>query len=1071
MQRTLERVASSLDVGVRMRIGVNTGEVLVGALRAGGDYTAMGDVVNIAQRLQIAAKPGEVVVGPATHAATHRVVRYEPLGDLTVKGRDVPVPAWVAREAILPPGYRPNRRKAPLVGRDAELSMLRSTIDTAVTHRRTALLLVIGEAGVGKSRLAEEVAESAGCDHDALVLEGRCVPYGEANVWWPVAEALRQSCGIGGDEVIDRARELAELAVRAAWPTVSEPELERVLNGLLYLMGYDVLRDVDSARAREEAIWALATFAERSSRQRPVVVVLSDLHWADDVVFGLLDTMLERLERTPTVLLATARRTLAERWTPPPGGYHRVSIHLDPLPHVAARELLVQLTGVELDDALTEVLLDRGGGNPFYLEELVALLTESGVVGVGHDSGGATNKPVVLPDTLRGLVAARLDALVPRERRLLDGAAVIGHSGPVIGLCVMDEVAFGFDGKIDEVLASVVAKDLLVLEGDIWSFRSELVREVAYGMLTKSERAKLHAGIAHWMETHEKFVHDAVIDRIAYHWTRAAELAADVGATEGVPRDVTERALSWIERAAARAEVVGVPLVASRLFADGLELVGDEPTDRRHRFLLGRASALGQLRELTDARECVVTALDDARTVADPEREADAQLVLADIEQKEGALGEADAHLERLIGVFARLGDDHRRAEALRLRAMGALLSDDLDLAQRSASEARALFGDLGDRRGEAWALQHLSWVAFIVGRLDEAEELLNTSAATFADLGDSGGLGWALGLLAYTRFHQGHAEEAEPMAEDMAREARERGDRWALGMMLVLTATIRLWSGRTESAADRAEEAARLFEAIGDKWGEVQARMPLGRALVALGRVDEAFEALEPVRRFAEQAPDQPKSFMMGGLLGTAVHVGDVERATAIAAATPDINVGTSDAPVANGERETAVALIELMRGDPAAALARLEHLTSTPGRWADSPYPKSAQALAASATGRSADAQKLADAVLGDAGASYLDKLTAGVAKGLALARDGDDTGALAALAEVRDAADATEDRVARALARLGEGFALETLGRDGGEALADASRRLGALGIDASGWYTAYREAAGATRAPAA
>jgi tetratricopeptide (TPR) repeat protein len=689
-------------------------------------------------------------------------------------------------------------------------------------------------------------------------------------------------------------------------------------------------------------------------------------------------------------------------------------------------------------------------------------------VGAG---GGTSEEPVVLPDTLRGLVSARLDALVPRERRLVEGAAVIGRSGPTSALCVMDEVAFGFDGHIDDVLASVVAKDIMVVDGGTWSFRSDLVREVAYGTLTKSERAKLHSGIAHWMETHEKHMHDALLDRIAYHWTRAAELAEDVGRAEGVPRDVTERALSWIERAAARAQTVDVPLVAARLFADGLALVGAEPSERRLRFLLGRASALGQLRDLAEARACVLAALDDARTVADADCEADAQLVLADIEQKEGAFESADIRLEQLITTFERLGDDQRRAEALRLRSMGALLSQDIDLAHQSAEKARALFEQTGDRRGEAWALQHLSWCAFIAGRLDEAESLLHTSAATFSELGDAGGLGWALGLLAYTRFHQGHADEAEPMAEDILEEARERGDRWALGMMLNLTATIRLWTGRTESAAARADEAVRLFEAIGDRYGEIQARLPLGRALAAMGRIDDAFTAVEPVRRYAEDnMADQPKSFFLGGVLGIAIHVGDVERAAELAAVTPDAYSGSSDVPVINGERETALALLELMSGDSMAAVRRLDDLTSLPGRWSDHAYTASARALAATAAGRLAEARTLADEVLDDSSSSYLDRLTAGVARGLALARDGD-RAAIAALEDVQRDVDATEDRVARALARLATGIALEALGEDGGEVLAEAATRLGALGLDAAGWHAAYSAAAGATRAPAA
>src|SRR5436190_9229296 len=187
MQETLSAYTADLDVDIRMRVGVNTGEVLVGALRAGGDYTAMGDVVNTANRLQSAAQPGEVLVGAATFAATRRTVRYDVLDPIDAKGREELVPAWRADGAVAPPGYRPERNRARLIGREPELGLLCHSVENAICNARASLLLLLGEAGVGKSRLAEELASHAEENHNALILEGRCVPYGEANIWWPVA--------------------------------------------------------------------------------------------------------------------------------------------------------------------------------------------------------------------------------------------------------------------------------------------------------------------------------------------------------------------------------------------------------------------------------------------------------------------------------------------------------------------------------------------------------------------------------------------------------------------------------------------------------------------------------------------------------------------------------------------------------------------------------------------------------------------------------------------------------------------------------------------------------------------
>ena len=198
MQQTMAAIGG--PDGVRLRVGVNTGEVLVGNLRAGGDYTAMGDVVNVASRLQAHAAPGQIVVGPATYFATRAVVQYEPMGRIHVRGREESVDTWQAIGATAPPGHRPRRQGTPLVGREAELGVLCNGLSLALSRKRAHLQLLLGEAGIGKTRLAEEVAIVAAGQHCALVLEGRCLPYGEANVWWPIAEALRQACNIGVED-------------------------------------------------------------------------------------------------------------------------------------------------------------------------------------------------------------------------------------------------------------------------------------------------------------------------------------------------------------------------------------------------------------------------------------------------------------------------------------------------------------------------------------------------------------------------------------------------------------------------------------------------------------------------------------------------------------------------------------------------------------------------------------------------------------------------------------------------------------------------------------------------------
>lgn len=1074
MQETLTAASGELGISVRMRVGVNTGEVLVGALRAGGDYTAMGDVVNTASRLQAAAEPGTVLVGAATHAATRRVVRYETLEPIEVKGREGLVPVFRAIDALAPPGYRPERNRAALVGREPELGMLSHAVDNVVRNSRAALLLVLGEAGLGKSRLAEELASDAACRHDALVLEGRCVPYGEANVWWPVAEALRHGCGIHPNDPASRAIELAFASVRVALgDDAPDDEIERVHQGLLYLMGYDSdLLGIDATRAREAATSAVVTYAERFSSHRAVVVVLSDLHWADDMVLELIDTLLDRLANRRFVVLATARQAIDERWHPPHGRHNLAVLTLDPLTPDSAAELLIALAGVDLGPELVEALLARSGGNPFFLEELVTLLVDAGMVGSGSTERAGVADLVELPDTLRGLVAARLDCLTPDERRVLDDCAVLGRRGALGAIEVMSRKHLGIT-DVQPILESLEAKELLVLSGAgdtaTWTFRSDLVREVAYSTLTKADRARAHQGIAMWMVEHEDTSRDAVLDRITFNYVRAAELANELGQVEGLVPDLQERALVWLEQAAARAVHAELPVVADRLYSEGLRLLAGHHGPRHRAFLTGRAKALASQRQIAPARSDVAAAIEESRQ-GGSEAQADlaqALLVLADIEQKESRWAAAEDALAEAHDAFANAGDASGEAEVLRLRGFGALLRHEYDQACELLDQALVRFEALGDQRGVAWAHQNLAWCAFYSGRAEDAEVRLRQAAATFEEIGDRGGLAWATGLLAWTRFQQGHMVEAGEMAEGILDDAGAGWDRWGFGMMLILAGSVRLWTGRTLGAIDRLEEARALFDEIDDVFGQSQAVAVLGRALVLAGRVDEGLAMVASMADLADLAGSERERIVaaMIGLSAT-VQVGDTARTQEVLARAADM--ATDDGPaeglVGDGERVTALGLHRLQSGDVDGAVSVLRDFADQTAPEVD-PNLASALALALAAMGSLDDAIARAATVEHHQRSSYMDRLIAGMARGLALTRAGDHAAATAVFDQVRAAADATEDRVSQSLVRLADATASSARGDDDAMAKCDeADRRLEELGMSSTGWRQAFSLAVG-------
>lgn len=1061
MQEALAEHAARSAVDVRMRIGVNTGEVLVGALRAGGDYTAMGDTVNTASRLETAAEPGQVLVGPATFAATADRIAYDDVGLVPVKGRDEPVAVHVARHPLLPPGYRPRRLRAPLVGRDAEMAMLGAAVDAAVEHDRAHLLLLLGEAGVGKSRLVEEVAGLARERHDAAVFEGRCVPYGEANVWWPLAEAIRHACDLraGDPEHLGRERCTA-VAARSLGLAADDPAVAEVVSGLLYLLGHEGhLREVDPARAREQATDALLRFLEAAARDRPVVVVLSDLHWADELVLEMVDRLLDRLGRHRCVLLATARPDLDERWRPAPGRHNALLLTLDPLDRHAAAAMVDGLFEGQAPAGLADLLIDRSGGNPFFLEELVALMEENAS---GVTSDLTSDRIVRLPDTLRGLVSARLDGLSPSERAVLEDAAVLGRRSVVEGLRTMAAKMRGED-DISAPLAGLVAKEVLVVEGPTYSFRSDLVRDVAYGTITKSHRAKAHAGIGAYLAAHHddgEDLDDGLVERIAHHFATAAELADELGDDRLVPEDLGRTALDWVAEAAERAARADIRPTAARLHGHALALLPDEPSAERVEHLLGRALSRAHLREGEAAAADVVAALHDAEAVGDDAGYARAVLVRGIIEEHDGDFRTAVASYGEAVERLDRAGEVGSMAEALRHRGMAELFLGEVDPARASIAEALDAARADGDRRTEAWALQNLAWIAYERGQATDAEVHLRASIDLFDAMGDKAGLGWALGLFAWVRFHLGHRDEAEELAQTVLEQSARRSDRWGEGMMQLLVANARLWSGRAAQAVEPAIQAAALFEQLGDQWAYAQAMAGAARSRVCLGEVAEGVAMVEEVLDNASEADRRGNAAAIAGA-SAATSLGDPDLAGRLLGHAPDHELD----PAAIGDRERGVAggLRALQLGEVDAAVRLLDAATGEDHDEGGAPA-RAALALALVAAGRVDEAEEIAAPALEALEGTYHDRAHARVALALGRVRRGEGEAAATCFAEARGEVDGTDDRVVQAVVRLAEAHGLDALGSPrAGEAMSEADARLAALGVAAEGWSTAFRLAA--------
>jgi class 3 adenylate cyclase/tetratricopeptide (TPR) repeat protein len=1039
MHETLAALAPELGVDVTMRIGVNTGEAVVGAMRAGGDPTVMGDVVNTAQRLEKLAEPGQVIVGPSTFVATREVIRYEALGPQGLRGREAPVDAFRAITALTPPGRRRAHERSPFVGRDAEIGALTHVLAMAATRRRAQFVLLSGDAGVGKSRLASELASLASNDHAAKVFAGQCVPYGDANAYGPIAEAVRHACGLDGEDVGDDTGydQVTRKVVEVFGLAPGAAEAERTAEGLVFIMDGVTRPGVDPGRARDEAVRALLSLLEALATRTPVVLTLSDIHWASDEVLELCDRMLARLHNQPFVLVATTRPGLDTRWTAAPGRHNALALHLEPLDEVATAELVRSLLCGDADTETVRFLLERSGGNPFFVEELVAFVEET------RDGGGLRE----LPATLHGLVAARLDALAPGERSLLEDCAVVGGTGSVSAAIALAERA---DAR--QVLDRLAERDLLQIDRDEFHFKSELIREIAYGTLTKAERARRHAALAPILSGRG----EQVIDQAAHHLATAAELVEEIGAVPGVPADVRQQAAEALARAAERDEAVETWLPAEAHHDRALSLLGREPSPERRIALLGRAKARVQLRQLDDARADALTALEESRVAEDRLHEAVALSIIGEGEAAAGAYEVAESTFGDALRIWRELGDDSGAANVLRGLGMTHLFRGDLAEAERFVSEALGSYKSIGNQRGSAWALQNLAWISFTHGNIPLAEKRLEESADLFGELGDWGGLGWAYGLLAFVRYNQGRLDEAAAIAEHISLEGRETGNRWAVAMMDVLLANVAMWSGRTHECIERSEVAIRSFQEMGDAWGELMVTGTRVRALAEVGRDDDLEDCLVHFRSLAQGMPDEGmRTVPLVVEACIALQRGEPERATQLLARLHPPEEGD----VASADAHGAIGLSRLQQGDADAAIAQLE----PPFALANEDGPRMSLggrlALAYATAHRVDDTHRVIDDLEMRPGGTYSDRIFLLWASALVETQTGGEN-ARATIDAAHAIAANTDARLEHAIAALARARVLDALrDPDAAATYDDAQRQLDVLGMTAPGWHRVF------------
>ncbi len=1020
MHQSIDRFSRShveLAGALQLRIGVNTGEVLVGSIVGTDGYTAMGDVVNVASRLQSLAPPGAIYIGDATAALTSDEIIREAIDDVAVRGREQTERVWnvLGRQRRVPRSGA--RHRAPFVGRSAQRELLHSVM-TMVANGRSATVSVTGEAGAGKTRLVNELLDDFP-SREATIFAGVCAPYGESNVWTPIASALFRRLDLDTTLSAAQLRMVThERAVSRYGFVTDDPSLDHFVEAVLHLSGYpSLLDDMTPAESRETLFRLIVEGLRRRSRQGPVVLWLDDLQWADRLLIDLLHRLTRSLVDRPFLLITAQRADATVDWPPSSDSPITIRMPLDPLTRVEADELLEAIFDGEPDPLVGDQLYERSGGNPLFLTELAVL-------------SRAQPDSSELPGTLRALIAARLDRLDPGPRAVLDNAAVLGATGPISSLRAFAEaLGQSFD---DSFVVGLDDDGLLELDDMWWHFRSDVVREVAYQMLTKLVRAQRHSGVASVMVTQPM----VPIELAAHHAATAAELVAEIGPVELVPVGIKSQAVQLLVRAVRRSLDVGAFSQASRHATRALDLGPDSPTVRRELLLL-RAEAVVGRREPNAARADASDALVAALAAGDERHEGKARRFLGQIAQMVGDLDQARNELGRSVEIFRELRDDIELAASLRERGFAEVFGGSLATADWLLGEAEALSEQLGDRRGRAWVRQHQAWVAFLSGELELAEKRLLLASGEFADLGDRSGSNWATGLLAYIRFFTFRFDEAEVLAHAVRSEAVELGERWSPAMMDSLLASIRLWTGNFVDAELLSRRALVEFRSLDDKFGVVQALGPLNRALVALGRTQEAERGIEEVLSLGDAFGDL--AFSLSSAAGAAVHLGLGEAAVVMGERAVE-RMSLMGANAAEASTTYALALCQAGRVDE--ALVIFEQID------VDVPYAHAVRAIAAAMTGD--DPLALADAaeVWATPGSSYLDRVYADIAAAAVDARCGAAQQAADRLARTAELAGEVGDHVAMSLVAHARAtlIAEADAETDGSERFPDRELRVG-------------------------
>ncbi len=834
-----QRIGARLElpVPVGVRVGVNTGQVAVGT--SSDRNIVIGAEVNIGARLQQAARLGEVLVGARTRLLVGDAIEFGERRMIEAKGFDEALPAWQALGVVGPQ----TRRSISLVNRRRELALLSDTFERARVRERAHLVTLLGEPGIGKTRVVEEFLGSL--PEGVRVLAGRSSAFEEEVTFWPLAQMVYREIGTDRsaphEEVHHRLR-----AFVGEW--VGDDDVDEAARRLAMALGIDADREEQRYHAAEVRQGLLRVLTGLAS-QGPVVLVFEDLHEADPVLLDLIEQLVREARRVPLIVLCVARWEFLEERPSWAGGIaDNVTLWVEPLTLGHAAELAMEAGGLRHDDA--ERIAKHAGGNPFFIVEIVGMLRreERDLPPTGPAPSGR-----LLPPTVQAVIATRIDQLSPAAREMVRRASVFPR-----GRFDLDELSLLVEPK-QELLDEAEDDELLVRDEErpgLWRFGSDVLRDVAYDSLAKRERQRLHLRVANKLAEGEHA--DRFPRTVAFHLEQAAQASLDLAPAD---RTLAERAVEALAHAGDIARRRIESRSAADLYERALVMAGDDAswTDREAWIL----SVLGEARYWLGEFDAAESSLHRALALGGDTSDrvcAHASRFLADITLTIHGDGQlASALFERSLDAARRLGQPHVLARTLLMAGWAPFWASDLPRAEAMFREALA--AARSSEGGDPWAESRaLVGIANVISPAGDEEEALRVGLEALA-VGEDAGQAFTAAVahetVAASLRRLLRLEEGLEHAEAAIRTFRELGARWELASALGDRGSIHRLAGRLDEAETDLREAFVLCRDLQERALVTWTAAELARILALRGDSTSARQVLaDPSARLADGDP-----------------------------------------------------------------------------------------------------------------------------------------------------------------------------------------------------------------------